>query len=519
MLNQVKCLIVDDLEENLLALSALLEHYDVEILRARSASEALELLLVHEVALALLDVQMPDMDGFQLAELMRGSERTRSIPIIFVTAGAHEPHRVFKGYESGAVDFLHKPIDPLILGNKVSVFFQLYRQKLQLAEDLRERTETLRLNEMFVAILGHDLRTPLSTILTSTELLRRAPDADTVIEIADRVRNGARRMQALVENVLDLARARLAGGIPLKREDVDLAALIRASVQEQQAVAPPVRFDVRITGDVSGEWDPDRLTQVLSNLLGNALQHGESGKPVEIMADGSRPDWVSVTVSNSGCIPADALPHVFDPFAAARRPRSRHEGLGLGLYIVRQIIAAHGGEIGVHVEQASRTVFRLSLPRGGHIRLRAPAASPSASTSVPAAAAPAPQANGAARRILVVDDNRDSADSLAILLELDGNEIRTAYDGVEAIEAAADFRPDVVLLDLGLPKLDGYEAARRIRSESWGENVLLIALTGWDHDDDRRRTHEAGFDQHLVKPVDSGALTKILADLPTRAPT
>ena len=516
MLNQVKCLIVDDLEENLLALSALLDHYDVEILRARSGSEALELLLVHDVALALLDVQMPDIDGFQLAELMRGSERTRSIPIIFVTAGAHEPHRVFKGYESGAVDFLHKPIDPLILGNKVSVFFQLYRQKLQLAEDLRERTEALRLNEMFVAILGHDLRTPLSTILTSTELLRRAPDTDTVCEIAERVRNGARRMQALVENVLDLARARLAGGIPLKRDDVDLAALIRASVQEQQAVAPQVRFDLQVTGDVRGEWDPDRLTQVLSNLLGNALQHGESGRPVEVMADGTRPDWVSITVSNSGRIPPEALPHVFDPFAAARRPRSRHEGLGLGLYIVRQIVAAHGGEIGVHVEQEARTVFRLTLPRGGRTRLRASGASPA---SEPAPAAATETSNGGARRILVVDDNRDSADSLAILLELDGNRIRTAYDGAEAIEAAAEFRPDVVLLDLGLPKLDGYEAARRIRSESWGGHVLLIALTGWDHEDDRRRTHEAGFDQHLVKPVDSGALMRLLSDLPTRAPT
>jgi len=517
MLHQVKCLIVDDLEENLLALSALLAHYDVEILRARSGSEALELLLVHDVALALLDVQMPDMDGFQLAELMRGSERTRSIPIIFVTAGAHEPHRVFKGYESGAVDFLHKPIDPLILGNKVSVFFQLYRQKLQLAEDLRQRTEALRLNEMFVAILGHDLRTPLSTILTSTELLRRAPDAATVVEIAERVRNGARRMQALVENVLDLARARLAGGIPLKRDDVDLGALIRASVQEQQAVAPHVRFDIQITGDVRGEWDPDRLTQVLSNLLGNALQHGETGKPVEITADGHRPGYVSVTVSNSGRIAPDALPHVFDPFAAARRPRSRHEGLGLGLYIVRQIIAAHGGEIGVHVEQDSRTVFRLTLPRGGRMRLRPPVFAPAGEAEPEPAAVT--QANGAGRRILVVDDNRDSADSLAILLELDGNEIRTAYDGVEAIETAAEFRPEVVLLDLGLPRLDGYEAARRMRTEPWGEQVLLIALTGWDHDDDRRRTLEAGFDQHLVKPVDSGALMKIIADLPTRAPT
>src|ERR1700750_1994353 len=144
----VKCLLVDDLEENLLALSALLRRDDVEVLTARSGAEALELLLIHDVALAFIDVQMPDMDGFELAELIRGSERTRHVPLIFVTAGARDEHRLFKGYETGAVDFLYKPVDPHLLRNKAAVFFQLYRQRQQLALDLRERTETLRLNEM-----------------------------------------------------------------------------------------------------------------------------------------------------------------------------------------------------------------------------------------------------------------------------------------------------------------------------------------------------------------------------------
>ena len=156
----MKCLLVDDLEENLLALAALLQRPDLEILTARSGREALELLLVHDVALAFLDVQMPEMDGFELAELMRGSERTRQVPIIFVTAGARDQHRLFKGYESGAVDFLFKPIEPHILQNKADVFFQLHRHKQQLAHELREKTETLRLNEMLTAVLSHDLRSP-----------------------------------------------------------------------------------------------------------------------------------------------------------------------------------------------------------------------------------------------------------------------------------------------------------------------------------------------------------------------
>src|SRR6202451_2067501 len=178
MLQPVKCLIVDDLEENLLALSALLEREDVQVLTAQSGAEALELLLVHDVALAFLDVQMPEMDGFELAELLRGSERTRHIPLIFVTAGAREQQRMFKGYDSGAVDFIYKPIEPRILKNKADVFFELYRQKQQLAFELQDRSETLRLNEMFSALLAHDLRSPLSAILASANLLqRRCADA------------------------------------------------------------------------------------------------------------------------------------------------------------------------------------------------------------------------------------------------------------------------------------------------------------------------------------------------------
>src|ERR1700750_1651818 len=173
MAARVKCLLVDDLDENLVALSALLNADDVELLEARSGAEALELLLIHDVALAFLDVQMPEMDGFELAELMRGSERTRQVPIIFVTAGARDQHRLFKGYESGAVDFLFKPIEPHILQNKADVFFQLHRHKQQLAHELREKTETLRLNEMLTAVLSHDLRSPLNAVLTSAVLIPR----------------------------------------------------------------------------------------------------------------------------------------------------------------------------------------------------------------------------------------------------------------------------------------------------------------------------------------------------------
>src|SRR6202035_3283084 len=173
-----------------------------------------------------LDVQMPDMDGFQLAELMRGSERTRHVPIIFVTAGAREAQRVFKGYESGAVDFIYKPIEPHILKNKADVFFQLYRQRQQLAMELNDRTETLRLNEMFTALLAHDLRSPLSAILASAHLLKRRSSEPPALEAAARIVSSGNRMARMIEDMLDLARARLGGGVIRKREPGDFRARV-----------------------------------------------------------------------------------------------------------------------------------------------------------------------------------------------------------------------------------------------------------------------------------------------------
>jgi two-component system sensor histidine kinase/response regulator len=359
----VKCLVVDDLEENLLALAALLREDDVEVLTARSGPEALELLLVHDVALAFLDVQMPGMDGFELAELMRGSERTRHVPLIFVTAGSRDQHRMFKGYEAGAVDFLYKPIEPHILRSKADVFFQLHRHKQQLAQELSERTEALRLSEMFTAVLGHDLRNPLNAIVTSAYLLQRQSSEGPVKQSAERILSSGRRMGRMIQDMLDLARARLAGGIPLKREPLDLGTLIERVVREHQTTFPARRIEWRPEGTLWGDWDADRLAQVASNLLGNALQYGSAEVPVEVRADGKPESQVTLSVANGGSIPADVLPHLFDPFRGGQRGEGRNEGLGLGLYIVQQLVHAHGGTIDVDSGNGSRTVFRVTLPR------------------------------------------------------------------------------------------------------------------------------------------------------------
>ncbi|HEY0714324.1 MAG TPA: hybrid sensor histidine kinase/response regulator [Polyangia bacterium] len=360
----VKCLMVDDREENLLALGAILREEGVELLKAHSAAEALELLLVHEVALALLDVQMPETDGFELAELMRGMARTQHIPIVFITAGAREAHRQFRGYGAGAVDFLYKPIEPQILQSKARVFFELHRQKLLLRQNVKELSEALRLNEMFTAVMGHDLRNPLNAIVLSAKMLQMAPsDPAAVTKTGHRLEAVAKRMSTLIEDVLDFSRVRVGGTFPVQRGAADLEEIVRRVVQEHEAASPGAKLSVHAAGNLRGEWDGDRLAQVASNLIGNAIRHGQAGQII-IRLQG-RQDMVSLSVRNSGVIPEEALDSLFDPFRRGQSTTRRGEGLGLGLFIVQQIVHAHQGRVDVRSSAAEGTEFVVEIPRRG----------------------------------------------------------------------------------------------------------------------------------------------------------
>ncbi len=368
--DRTKCLLVDDVEENLIALEALLQRDGLDILKAQSGPEALELLLAHDdVALALLDVQMPEMNGFELAELIRGSERTRHIPLIFMTAGSREQNWQFRGYESGAVDFLYKPIDPHMLTNKASVFFELHRRKQALAHELRARTEALRINEMFMAVLSHDLRTPLQSIVAAASVLKRLPSPDKTALMADRVLGASQRMGHMIEDLLDVTRIRQAGGLALQLGPAHMQTLVQRTLDEVATSHPERPIDSTLAGDLAGTWDAERLCQVITNLVGNALHHGSVDHPVRIAVDGTRPEEVSITVSNGGTIPAGLLPHLFDPFRGGEREPGRHQGLGLGLFIAHQIVRAHHGTIEARSHN-DVTSFRVTLPR------HAPARSP-----------------------------------------------------------------------------------------------------------------------------------------------
>ena len=243
------------------------------------------------------------------------------------------------------------------------MFFQLYRQKQQLVHELQQRTETLHLNEMFAAVLGHDLRNPLSAMITAARLLEERSSDEVVRRTAGRMLSSGKRMSRLIDDLLDMARARLAGGIPVNREPGDLGLLIHRVVQEHQVAFPERRIELREAGDLSGEWDIDRLAQVASNLIGNALQHGDCSEGIEVQLDGTQAEIIVFSVVNAGRIAPDMLPHLFDPFRRGPRESSRNEGLGLGLYIAQQIVHAHHGSVDVQSANATHTVFNVRVPR------------------------------------------------------------------------------------------------------------------------------------------------------------
>lgn len=358
----VNILIVDDIAHNITALQALLARDGVNLLVAQSGTAALELLLVHEVALALLDVNMPDMNGFELASLMRGSSRTAHVPIIFLTATTEEASRTFRGYEAGAVDFLYKPVNPQILQAKVDVFVQLERHKRLLAEELQTSRALLAANEMLMAVLGHDLRTPLGAVLSSAEYLLREPNGPQTVKVANRIKSSSQRMARMVHQLLNLARLQ-GGRLQLQREAVQLGTLCRSIADELRSGDGGERVEVIERGDGAGNWDGDLLWQAISNLVSNALQHGEPDSVVTVEVDGEAANRVSIKVRNRGVIAENVVPHLFEAFGPGAADTPRRAGLGLGLHIVEKIAQMHRGTVKVVTDEADHTSFRIELPR------------------------------------------------------------------------------------------------------------------------------------------------------------
>ena len=509
-------LLVDDLEENLLSLEALLRRDGLVCLKARSGDEALELLLANDVALALVDVQMPGLNGFELAELMRGNERSRRVPIIFVTAGNADSQRRFRGYEAGAVDFIHKPIEADILRSKADVFFELYRQRQQIAaqrDELKAHSDALeeadRRKDEFIATLAHELRNPLAPLRHGLDVLRKSPDRADAADVREMMDRQLVHLVRLIDDLLDVARVSQ-GKIELRRARIQAADVIRSAVESSQPLIESAGHSLAVDLPPAPIWldaDLTRLAQVVGNLLNNAAKYTPEGGQIDVSLRTDAADAI-ITVSDNGLgIPSDMQAEVFQLFAQVENHTDRARGgLGIGLALVKQLVAMHDGSVGAQSAgpgQGSVFTVRIPLAEAGEAgagRASEPQAEP------PAAAGPEQ-----AKKVLVVDDDIAVAQTVGWMLEEIGHEYELIHDGRQAVQAALDFRPDAILLDIGLPVMDGYAVCRALRQQEPFKHTLIIAQSGWGRDEDKASAEEAGFDHHLVKPVAYKELERILA--------
>jgi signal transduction histidine kinase len=369
----VHFLLVDDLEENLLSLGAILKGDDVVLLKARSGEEALELLLRHDVALALLDVHMPTMDGFELAEFMRGNERTKHIPIIFVTAGTADAQRRFRGYEAGAVDFIQKPIEADVLRSKAEVFFDLHRQR-QIVASQRDKLETAsqgllaadrRKNE-FLAVLAHELRNPVAALHGGLTLLERHEGTQRTAGIRDEMRRRVHHLSRLVEDLLDISRI-TEGKISLQKERIELRPLLQQAIDlnQENLKSSGHRFSLEIPEyPIVLDADFVRMTQVVSNLLSNAIKYTPSGGSIVLKAS-CDDKWAEIAVEDDGLgIPAELQLRIFEIFGQIEAHRQQSEGgLGIGLALVKQLVELHGGTISVDSKgEGQGSTFTVRVP-------------------------------------------------------------------------------------------------------------------------------------------------------------
>lgn len=685
----INILIVDDETKNLTVLEAILDNPGYRLVRAESADQALLALVVQEFALLILDIRMPGMSGFELAEIIKERKKTAGVPIIFLTAFYNEDQHELVGYGTGAVDFLHKPVNAAVLRSKVAVFADLYRKSREFGlvndallaevterrraeEQLRElnetlelrvteRTDALRDSEMryrrlfeaaqdgvlildfesgeivdvnpfmtellgysyddflgmelwklglfneksetefavrelqtkgflryehlalqskdgrlfevevvanvysvnhqnviqcnirditlrgrlekqlqeqadkvvdlnhrkdeFLAMLSHELRSPLAPISNALQLLRLQQDSETELQQQARniIERQTKQLQHLVDDLLEVSRI-TTGRLHLRKESVDVSEIIRGAMETACPIIDQRQHELTLSlpsERICLNADVSRMEQVLVNLLTNAAKYTDEGGhiwlSVELSSDEANrgghspalPQEVVFRVRDSGVgIDSKLLPHIFDLFTQAERSLDRSQGgLGIGLALVHRLTEMHGGKV------EARSV----LGQGSEFIVRLPVTT----TDTPASQS-SETASGLRTvrclRVLVVDDNTDTVDSFSKLLKASGHNVRTAYDGPAAVQAALDYQPDIALLDIGLPGLDGYQVAKRIRQEPALKNIVLVALTGYGQDSDRQASSQAGFDHHLVKPARLEQLTQILAMVAERRP-
>jgi len=440
----------------------------------------------------------------ELAEVLANQPTWSNLPVLVFSGGEDKGEAVAppvrRLVEVADVTLLDRPTRKVTLISAVQAALRARRRQYQVRDFLSQLEKSVRERDEFLAMLGHELRNPLGAILTSVQLMEQK-DAKALARERTVIDRQTRLLSRLVDDLLDVSRV-TSGKIALERVPVDIRELVERCVQGQTVTASSRRIDLTISLEETSlmiEGDPIRLEQIVNNLLTNALKYTPSGGHVAVTLAANGPD-AEIRVKDTGVgIDPDVLSRVFDLFTQAERTLDRAQGgLGIGLTLVRSLVALHGGT--VWAESSGRgegSTFVVRLPLAQHSFSREPRETPV-------------DARQSARRILLVEDNSDVREGLKTLLEEEGHEVRTAGDGVEGVELALAYQPEVALVDIGLPRLDGYAVARSLR-EALGPHVLLVALTGYGLPEDRRRALESGFDAHLTKPVTLSAILELLA--------
>jgi CheY-like chemotaxis protein/nitrogen-specific signal transduction histidine kinase len=382
--------------------------------------------------------------------------------------------------------------------NDVTAHKALKRSEEALRESDRHKDE-------FLSVLAHELRNPLAPLTNALELLRRSASRDPDLQrTRDMMERQLNQLVRIVDDLLDVSRISR-GRLELRKTPMALALAVESALESCNSLFSSREHEITLSiapEPLVVEGDFARLAQVFVNLLSNSAKYTNPGGRIRVSLEKDG-DNALVSVHDSGVgIPRDALGSVFDMFSQIQsHKRLAAGGLGIGLALVRSLVHMHGGSVEAHSEgPGTGSVFLVRLPLLQAASSAAPARRPDADASAPAR-----------RRILVADDNIDAADTLAMLLEMQGHETRTATDGSQAVELAAAFRPDIIFMDVGMPRVDGLEATRQIRAQPWGNSILIVALTGWGQPNDRRQTHEVGMNLHLVKPIDLEGIAAVLA--------
>lgn len=465
---------------------------------------------------------MPGMDGFETAAMIHQHPRFERTPIIFVTGVRDSELDRLKGCELGAVAYVSIPVVPEVLRGKVSVLVELHCKRLELqALNARlaeanaklaranQALEADRQKDEFLAILAHELRNPLAPIRNAIEIMARIPIEEPRLRwCRDVIDRQALHLTRLVDDLLDISRI-TRGTIKLARELVGVDLLVGRAIEALQPLLTEQRHVLSVDCPDAG-WtvrgDPTRLVQVLGNLLNNAARYTDPGGAIALTVR-RVDDSVEIAVRDNGIgIDEAAQARLFQLFSRLDAGYERAPGgLGIGLALVRRLVEMHAGRVSVASEGPGHgSEFRVRLPLADEAPL-----------GRDRSALPAPARRR--RRVLVADDNADALESLALLLECDGYEVRRASNGAEACDVAMAWRPEAALLDLGMPVMDGYEAATFMRSESWGTEMRIVAISGWGQGTDLERSRTAGFDAHLVKPVTFESLTRSLQAPPNRS--